>query len=343
MTTNHVENNFVALNALLDAELEFDATTKRGLTNHLPMALVAKAGLGAPKEELDRYAAFYQDQLVASSKPSSTLNSRTWQQAIGQPGSFDELRDYFVRRINEDGIEAAIRGHIEPLVPGIHGAAFHGAIRLAYALEVASPSRAAAGIAYLAATATSLGDIPVTAAPVTDDPAVIFDAMATSNSFSLLEKRPLISEQMQQAAHVPEFFDLLTQCAITDDTPDRLRSLALRLFASTGDFTSLHAVTGLEALSKLRPFVNDQRAFDSSCLVGITAAYATVGAPRIASPDSLADFVRKNVSDITEISRAGAMSNNEHVAKLIYSSLRLYDQTDEPLYLAIAAREAGLV
>lgn len=340
---NNGTNSAWALNALLDQELDFEATTGRGLTNYLPMALVAKAGLGAPEEELYRFAGAYRDRLVACSEPSSNLTRGNWQKAIGQSGSFDNLRDYFERQIDEYGIDATVRGHLDYLVPGIYGAAFHGAIRLAYALEVASPSRVAAGIAYLAETAVSLGEIPVVAAHATDDPATVLEAMAASERFASLPTLRLISDEMQQAARVPEFFDLLVRCAITDTTPDLLRSTALCLFASTGDFTSLHAVTGMEALSKLRPFANDTRAFDASCLIGVAAAYATVGAPRLASRDCLEDLVATNVCGVTDISQVGAMSDDEHVAKLIYSSLRLYDHTHDDLYLTVAAREAGLL
>jgi len=40
------QNTRQVLQELLDEELGTDPTTVRGLTNHLPMALVAKAGLG---------------------------------------------------------------------------------------------------------------------------------------------------------------------------------------------------------------------------------------------------------------------------------------------------------
>ena len=42
-----------ALQQLLDDELTSDPTTTRGLTNHLPMALVAKERLGADADEPD--------------------------------------------------------------------------------------------------------------------------------------------------------------------------------------------------------------------------------------------------------------------------------------------------
>ena len=307
------------------------------------MALVAKAGLGAPESELNRFAAVYGDRLVACAEPLRTLSSANWRRAIGKSGSFDDLRNYFELQIQENGIETTVRDHIDYLVPGIHGAGFHGAIRLAYALEVASPSRVAAGIAYLAETAVSLGEFPIVTTPDTDDPASVLDAMAATGRFASLPALSLISDEMQLAVRVPEFGELVIQCAITDRTPDLLRRTALQLFASTGDFTSLHAVTGMEALSRLRPFVNDKQTFDASCFIGIAAAYATLGAPRLASRDKLEELAATNVCGVSEISAVGAMADDEHVAKLIYSALRLFADTNEGLYLFVAAREGRLL
>ena len=128
-----------ALEDLLDEELTFEATTTDGLTNHLPMALVAKSGLGASIEELRRFATRYEVRLAPRGDAGTPLTSATWEGAIGKVGAFDALRDYFMIAVNDDGPEATVRRHLDALTSGICGAAFHGAIRLAYALELSSP------------------------------------------------------------------------------------------------------------------------------------------------------------------------------------------------------------
>ena len=62
-----------ALQQLLDDELTSDPTTTRGLTNHLPMALVAKERLGADADELRRFATLYSRRITTLDEPSTRL------------------------------------------------------------------------------------------------------------------------------------------------------------------------------------------------------------------------------------------------------------------------------
>jgi hypothetical protein len=329
------------LESLLEEELSFDATTSNGLTNHLPMALVAKNALGASSEELRRYAARYRQRLVARRDPETVLTRDNWHSAIGREGAFEDLYVYFSRAVKDEGVEATMRDHIDATIPGICGAAFHGAIRLEYAIEVASPQRIAAGLAYLAESAMPLAE------PISFDSsgASVDDAFASlegCDEFAALPSSGLISEQMRGAASMAIFRDALSRTRVSEDTLEQLRATGLTLFATTGDFTSLHAVTGVEALTAIRPFVHDRESFDGACFSGVAAAYATVGAPTLASTDWLDEFSASNDVNIEQIAEAGAQSDDEHVSKLVYSSLRLREATNNDLYLAVAARKAGL-
>jgi hypothetical protein len=330
------------LENLLDEELAFDATTTKGLTNHLPMALVAKNGLGASSDELRRFATRYEKRLTARTDFDTELTGATWRSAIGHIGSFDVLCNYFLRSVKDEGPEATLKRHLDAMLPGVCGAAFHGAIRLAYALELSSPSRIAAGLAYLAESAVALGE-PIR--PQSSDGSV-FDVLAqlsSSQEFSALPSRGLISEEMLDVAAMEPFRNAVATCRIDDDTIDDLRRAAVVLYATTGDFTSLHAVTGVEALTALRPYAQDVSSFDAACVAGVAAAYATVGAPPLASPEQLDRFSASNEATIDDVAAIGANSDDEHVSKLVYTSLRLHAQTDDDLYLAVAARKAGLL
>src|SRR5579863_7897764 len=72
------------LQELLDEELGADPTTVQGLTNHLPMALVAKHGLGADADELVRFATAYSTRITSLDEPSVLLDEGTWKSAIGE-------------------------------------------------------------------------------------------------------------------------------------------------------------------------------------------------------------------------------------------------------------------
>ena len=63
------------LQRLLDDELAAEPTTVRGLTNHLPMALVAKAKLGADETELLRFATKYATRMAPLGDTSTRLES----------------------------------------------------------------------------------------------------------------------------------------------------------------------------------------------------------------------------------------------------------------------------
>src|ERR1700691_1776613 len=89
------------LSELLDDELTTDPTTSNNLTNHLPMALVAKARLGANDDELRRFATFYSRKNVPLAPMQHPLPSSTWTTAIGQKGASGDLRDYFERVVND--------------------------------------------------------------------------------------------------------------------------------------------------------------------------------------------------------------------------------------------------
>jgi hypothetical protein len=330
------------LESLLEEELTFDATTSNGLTNHLPMALIAKSGLGASNEELRRFANAYRRRLATRAPSSTELTSTTWTSAIGVAGTYDDLCEYFMQAVDNEGPEATIRSHLDALTQGICGAAFHGALRLAYALEISSPPRIAAGLAYLAESAVPLGDqLPNATSSHTVEE--VFAQLSESGDFASLSERGLISDEMHDAAAVASFRSSVAGAHLDGGAPEQLRAVAIALFATTGDFTSLHAVTGVEALTAIRPYASDVHAFDRASLTGVAAAYATVGAPVLASRDNLAQFSAEHSVATSEIATVGAMSDDEHVAKLVYSALRLHETTGDELYVAVAARKAGLV
>ena len=127
------------------------------------------------------------------------------------------------------------------LFDGLSGAAFHGIIRLAYALESASDARVAAGLAYLTEVHQPLGERGLAAAdhrrphrrtrpraPASTEPARC--AAAAGN----------IGERMRAVAAHAEFDGVVDWLAVDDATPARLTDAAVALYAKTDDFMALH-------------------------------------------------------------------------------------------------------
>jgi hypothetical protein len=332
------ESSSVAtLSQLLDDDLEYDATTNRGLTNHLPMALVAKVGLGAPPEELERFTALYRRREIDAANATQHLTHSTWTRAVGTPNAYPDLVMYFDTEIEANGLSETLHRHMNYLVEGVAGAAFHGVIRLAYALDVASPKRVSTGLAYLAANALFLAPLGG-APPTSDDPVRLLQQLSTTRDWGSSPTAKNITEEMTWAANQAEFRNVASSLIVNADTPERLSEAALKLYASTNDFTALHGVTGLEALSRLRRYVDDVERFDRSTFQALAAAHLSIGAPAIWSIDQLDDLENSTKLDQATVEKRASLSNDEHVSKIVFSSKRLRDELGDPLYFAVAER-----
>jgi hypothetical protein len=325
------------LGQLIDEELDLDATTSNGLTNHLPMALVAKAGLGATRAELERFAVKYRRRLVPTGNAEHNLTRSTWRSAVGEVNAYADLVEYFDREIEKYGTEETVRSHLDTLVDGVSGAAFHGVIRLAYALDVSSPSRVSRGLAYLASTAMNLGPLDHESAS-SDDPERLLGELARDTSWRIDDSVGNITARMRFVAAQPQFASVASSLSVNKETPARLAATALRLYASTDDFTALHGVTGLEAISRLRPYANDVERLDRAAFQALAAAYLTIGSPAIWSANRLSEMVDTSTLDEFDVAKRAGFSDDEHVAKIVFSSRRLNAASGDPLYLAVAER-----
>ncbi len=333
-----VDGDEGTLDQMLDEDLDSDATTSDGLTNHLPMALLAKWRLGADADELRRFRSHYRPRCRQLPGPVRELDRSTWTSAIGQRRAAGDLRRYFSGEVAQRGVDETLRAHLPALLPGIGGGAFHGVIRLSYALDDSSPTRVAAGLAYLAEVGDPLGPVPERGSRSLGL-MEIAAALVSSDLTVPTGSGPSIGEAMQLVARDTRFQDAVGSIQITDDTESELAELALILFATTGNFISLHGVTGMAAISRIRPWVDDLDALDRYSCQALAAAYVTVGAPGLWSRPRLDHFVGSNDANTEDVAAAGAASDDEHVAKLVYTAHCRWAELRDPLYLAAAARE----
>jgi len=102
------------------------------------------------------------------------------------------------------------------------------------------------------------------------------------------------------------------------------------LYVSTDDFTALHGVTGSEAISSIRPWIDDDELLSRFAFQALTAAYLSIGAPPLWSRDRLDQFDGFNESDPLEVASIAAFNNDEHVSKLVYTARRLWEKTNDP-------------
>jgi hypothetical protein len=329
--------SFEVLTDLVDADLNCDGATSTGLTNHLPMALFAKSELGAPPEELLRFAKRYQSRLQAIGVANRDVTRATWERAIGVPEAYPDLVRFFDDEIDALGVDVALRTYLPRLVSGLSGAAFHGVIRLSYALDLASPARVGAAMAYFAANAMPLAPLK-DASDATDDPNEILRRLSSRGEGMEVPALKMISDEMRWVAQQPEFSNIASSLAVGEDTPHRLAETALTLYASTDDFTALHGVTGMEALSRIRTYLDDSVSFDRFSFQALAAAYVSIGAPSPWTDDRLSEFAVSTSLDHETVLQRAAESDDEHVAKIVFTTNRLAQTSARPLYDAVAER-----
>jgi hypothetical protein len=310
-----------ALHELLDAELAYDPVTVQDFSDHLPMALVALDRLGASDARLAEFSAQYARSLVPV---RSDVQS---------------VRKVYAADVDALGIDGAVRAHLPRFVPGIGSAAFHGVIRLAYAVEAQHAGQVAAALAYCEEVHEPLSDAPPPASG--DDPVALLDALRThpvlaGRRFDAVS----ISDRMALVAATPEFA-ATAGLQVRDDSLARIAAAARALHACTGDFTALHAVTGTHAVRVVLPYLDvaQQALALRYHFQAIAAAYLTIGTPPL---DGQVDVAQAPAwSDLVA---TALTSDDEHVVKLTYSAREeARAHGDDATYRWCAAREAGLV
>lgn len=329
------------LDELLDDELAFDATTGTRLSNHLPMALVALDRLGADGDRLTEFARRYVRRLVPVPDGEAIATFDEWRAARGGRDVYGPARSYLEAQLASHGLDEVVRRHVVHLVDGLSGAAFHGIIRLAYALESTSDARVAAGLAYLTQVHQPLGACG-RADPVTDDPVVALRRVADLEGLRAASAAGNIGERMRAVAQRDEFRDVVDWLAVTEDTPARLVDAATALYAQTDDFTALHGLTGSHAIGVVARFVDDGAALCAWWFQALAAAYVTIGAPRLADPTAAVRPWLESPDTWDEIASSATASDDEHVIKLVYTARTLDATSSNPLLRAAAARQAGI-
>jgi hypothetical protein len=303
-----------ATRALIEQAHRHSAFYRGFLANHLPMGLVALDAMGATDGDLLRFTRAYEQQL----------------EALGD-GERQKV-DAFEARITKQGLAAVVASLAPDLMPGIGSAAFHGAIRLAYAVESGIPREQAHAFAYWT---MALEPLPATANPSgREAPLEVLRAIARDPAHA--GKRPAgrsIAVRMDTAARDPAFAIFVARLDPAWLRLDALAAALIRAYVATGDFTLLHGVTGCHAFSQLAPLLPDAKVATLHLWNAIVAAYMSSGSPaiegsRLAGSDTL---------DWPAIHEHAVACEDEHDVKLAYSCWREWQVTSDDIYRRAAS------
>lgn len=327
---------------LLAHNRQYDSEYQGGLSNHLSVALVALQRLGATDARLREYFDRYRRRLEPRRAPASPLNRESWQAHRGTLKRYADYVVFFEEELRHLGLERLLRTYLPPLLPGLAAAAFHAQIRLAYALEAQDPLDAAASLAYFADSYLPLGP-GKGAAPLSDPPIELLRRLARTPELATHSSHGgLITDRMAEVAAHPAFAPVIDWLPAADATLDRIAEAALVLYASTGDFTALHCLTGTHALRIAWPFLPDPALAARYLFQALCAAYVSIGTPPLLTDGERTRLARAEAPSWAEIGAAAISSSDEHVIKLVYSARQEDAAYKNPLCRHVAAEKAGL-
>lgn len=299
------------LQRLLDENGKY-ALAGKGTTNHCPMALVALARMGASPARLQ---AFHEDwsqrYATLETEADMPITPHNWHEQVGVAAAFPSLRQYFMRWMAADGVATVLPAVFStvPLAPAT--GAFHALIRTSYGIEAGHAGEISAGLA-----AYVVNNLPISLD--LSERSAISSARAGLRQLSCaLHGRPLpgdtITSRLRAVAADPLFQQAMAPLA---SSLADLAALAAALYWQTANFTVLHMVTGVHAArlvcGQLPAALAEQ--MYAALWLAFCAAYVSVGAPPLATPD-----VPAAPRDWPWLFAEATQAHDDHVIKLVYT------------------------
>lgn len=333
------------LERLLAESRGFSVEFGHCLANHLPMLLVILARLGAGERRLGGYFEMYRDTNMLRPMPPAVaaITTANWTGSLGDRSREADYRAFFAAELRRLGVRALERRTLPTLLPGVCASALHALMRLAYGHLSESPDEIALALAYWATTFLPLA--PSTgAAPITAEPAEVLARLGDRRE--LLAVRPecdLLWHAMRAVGRHPSFAPVVDWLAIDAGTLERCAGAALALFAATGDFCALHALTGAHWLRLLPPEAADRPTLLRYFWQGIASVYPKMGMPAAATAQEMAALRVAACPAWPDIAAAAVASDDEHDISLVFSAMQEEASYGDPAYRRVAARRMGLL
>jgi hypothetical protein len=283
-----------ALHTLLDRSVALPPEYGRGLTTHLPMALQALDALGATSAQMARFFVTYSARFGAAADDAP----------------FHARRIAFGERIAAQGADAVVAQALPGLWPGAAGAAFHGLIRTAHAVQAGHAGELAAALAYWSLNAAAVPEVATSPTPL---PFAQWSDELETAALATRGAARLISARIAQAVQSPAYARLAAALASEDTTLEKLSGWAASLYARSGNFTVLHLVTGLRAA---RVLLARWPAPESTTAALVRAVTAAALASNLATRDS-----RVPLRSWAEVREAALVSDDDHVIKLVHACI----------------------
>jgi hypothetical protein len=275
-----------------------------------------------------RFADGYARRLVPAGVSSSGLDPH---EVLGSSGDYPRFLAFFQDRIREAGADAVLHDWVPVLMPGLAASAFHGMIRLAYAIEGGLEDEIARALAYWAGEYAAL---PLSLEPCEGTLEQIAGRLRTKVANHAFKPGIIIDKMLEIAWDAA-----LAGAVIQPAAPPSLREIAafgLDAYWRREDFTLLHVVTGCHAFRIVQRHASDGALARRYLWQAVLVAWLTV----VAAPESRAQAGGEEPAASEEVIAARAiLSSDDHAIKLCYSALSEYGEYGDPAYLQIATRK----
>jgi hypothetical protein len=286
------------------------------LSDHLPMAVVALAEMGASAERIEAWAAQY----------------ATKHQLRPADAGERKRRSAWYQKISVEGREAVLAGALPGLSDGIGAAAFHPAIRAGYAVEQNDDQELASAL-----EAWDREFLDLTAPEETRSVEIDEALAALAASTIRIESGGLIAPLMQRvAAHA--VFAAIAEAVPRSGDIDKLALAAAVAFAESGDFTALHVMTGTYAMRTISGFFVEPDAEMPGFWRAYAAAALVSGAIPTLAPAKLASLRAEAPADWAPLLTQAIANDEEHVIKATYTAWRLDAELNDPIFRTAAHR-----
>ena len=330
-----------SLGQLLEDAQRFAPSYGGGLSNHLPMTLIALHGLGADSAVLAAHALRYAKRLEPQHRGDMQIDVARFERYLGDWSAHLSYKDFFAKAIVQNGFEQTLAAWWPQLAPGVAAAGFHGLIRLAYGIDAKVAAEQASGLAYIASGYTPLidNDSPIPAgfeaAPVT------LERLRVAFAGHKIDAG-LIMEELRLATEEPQFFpgirmpmlDSAEACALLRSD---LARQAVRIYLADPNFNSLHLVTATHALEVVLDHLPE--AMHARTLahfwVAFCAGYVGIGAP---VPADVAATGTVNWQPAIDVA---LNTPNDHTIKMVHTCRAQFARHGDAAYGAAALKVAN--
>jgi hypothetical protein len=330
-----------ALDLLEDSGPEYGP----GFSSHAPMAAEAMLAIGR-EDAVIPWVTGYRKRLPGNPAPGLPVLGGYWFEALGSFGRYADWVTCFEEELREDDWCTVLNVWVPRLLPGMVGAAWHGAIRTGHAVRSLnreeSPAKIrelARALAYWAARYQSLPGFPVPRVDVRNPLSAIDDVATLPDEQRLM--KGLIVDKVRRLGGFEPFAPVINLTEPPDDitafTVDLLETFVRVYLANATTrgsvITFIHGVTGPGAVylmaACLLPDISRialRYAWQASA-----ALYAAIGREIDRAPYDAYDGLKENL-----VARA-VDTGDEHAVKFTEVCLRAHRMDPRPIFLVAAA------